>query len=282
MASRAAVSLLGTLRGLGAGLRAGFPARLPAVRAVPRRAANGWAMVVRLAALGALVLFVALTVAEWSPWVTQGGDSSIGMDFTLYRDATARWLAGGSFYDPAQLAGPYPVVAGVILYPPPMLLLFVPFLVLPGWLWWAIPVAITAAIVAWHRPGPAAWAGIAACLWFPATGIHAIHGNPFLWFVAATALATRWRWPGVFVLFKPTLAPFALIDLRSRSWWLALGALALLCAAFAPMWPDYFSVLRNLRAPTAIGYSMAEVPAMLIPVIAWLGSSRPDALAAPR
>jgi hypothetical protein len=34
-------------------------------------------------------------------------------------DATRRWLGGGPFYLPEQVAGPYFLDWGAILYPPP-------------------------------------------------------------------------------------------------------------------------------------------------------------------
>ena len=53
-------------------------------------------------------------------------DQPFGKDVALYRDAASRWLAGGPFYEPRQLAGPYEVAHGDILYPPVGLWLFVP------------------------------------------------------------------------------------------------------------------------------------------------------------
>ena len=85
-------------------------------------------------------------------------EQPFGVDFLLYRDAAARWLAGGPYFEPYQLAGPYPITAGDVLYPPVALWLFVPFTVLPAVLWWAIPIAR-------HRLGrlaPPARAGVVA------------------------------------------------------------------------------------------------------------------------
>jgi hypothetical protein len=227
-------------------------------------------------AIGWLIagVFAAATVLEWIPWVAQGGDGTVGMDFVLYRDAAQRWLSGGPFYQPYQLAGPYVVSPGDILYPPPTLILFAPFTVLPAVLWWAIPLVVTGWLVWWHRPSPLAWAGIAIGLWFPTTGVTLVHGNPFLWAAMAVALSTRWHWPGVFVVLKPTLLPFAAINLRNRSWWIALGGLVVLCLPFAAMWPDYITVLRNAKDPSGIAYSLGQFPYLAVPVFAWLGSTR--------
>src|SRR5688500_15477068 len=58
------------------------------------------------------------------------------IDFDLYLNATRRWLAGGSYFEPYQLAGPYAIRMGDVLYPPNVLLLLIPFTVLPAILWW--------------------------------------------------------------------------------------------------------------------------------------------------
>lgn len=75
-------------------------------------------------------------------------EQPIGVDFVLYRDVAARWLAGGPYFEPYQLAGAYDIRAGDVLYPPVGLVLFVPFAVLPAalaWpLWWAVPLGATA------------------------------------------------------------------------------------------------------------------------------------------
>ena len=99
-----------------------------------------------------------------------------------------------------------------------------------------------------------------------------VWGNPGLWVMAAIVLATHFGWPGVLVFLKPTLAPFALIGIRRRSWWVALGGLALVSLLFLPMWFEYITVLSNAKHPNGLTYSIAQVPAMLLPIVAWLGS----------
>ena len=68
-------------------------------------------------------------------------------DRVLYMDATRSWLNGTGFYHDYQLAGPYDVRSGDILYPPPMLLVFAPLAVIPeplsAALYYAIPLGIT-------------------------------------------------------------------------------------------------------------------------------------------
>lgn len=199
-----------------------------------------------------------------------------GVDYVLYDHATARWLSGGPWYEPAHVAAPYAVKdSGAIMYPPPALLLFAPFAVLPDVLWWVIPIAIVVGVVAWHRPRPLVWPILAMLLWFPTTTEVVYAGNPAMWMVAAIAAGTVWHWPAVLVLLKPTLAPLALIGVRRRSWWIALGVLALVSVPFLPMWPEFFAVALNARDQNGgLMYSVNQIPTMLIPVVAWLGGTR--------
>jgi hypothetical protein len=197
---------------------------------------------------------------------------SFASDYDVVIGAAARWLAGGPYYLPEQLAGPYAWPGPWVLYPPPSVLLFAPFIWLPALLWWAIPVGLTAWAVVIHRPRPLAYAAILFCLANPTTQSSLFWGNPGIWLVAALAVGTHRAWPSVLVLLKPTLLPFALIGAWRRAWWLGLAGLALVSVAFLPMWFDYVTVIGNARGPSGwFGYSTAQIPMMLIPVAAWLG-----------
>ena len=90
--------------------------------------------------------FLVLWVLQWVEAAGRWGEASqlLAVDYQLYMDAARSWLADGTFYLPYQLAGPYLVTAGDVLYPPYSLVLFVPFTFLPAILWWAVPIAITA------------------------------------------------------------------------------------------------------------------------------------------
>jgi hypothetical protein len=202
-----------------------------------------------------------------------------GIDYRTYIDAARRWLSGGPFYEPYQLAGPYQIVSREILYPPIILPLLVPFTVLPAVLWWAIPLGVTSWLIADVRPSLWGWAAICALLILPlpftsdfpwALGA-VVSGNPVMWIVAALAAGTRWGWPSVLVILKPSLFPFALLGCRTRRWWIAAGALAAISAVLLPMWVQYVAVLLNTRGPSATWYySIGEVPLMLTPLVAWL------------
>ena len=101
--------------------------------------------------------------------------------------------------------------------PPTALLLFIPFTVLPGFLWWAIPAAAVGSMLWRLRPGPIAWPFLVLCVAWPPTVVKVAAGNPVIWAVAALALGTVWRWPSVFVLLKPSLIPFALFGSWTRA-----------------------------------------------------------------
>jgi hypothetical protein len=218
-------------------------------------------------------------------------EQRVGVDFDLYRDVTTRWLHGGPFFEPYQIAGPYDIRAGDVLYPPVALVLFVPFAVATGAsgatgataliaalaaiAWWAVPIAITAA-VAWRlRPQPATWPLIALCVANPTTLLKIWTGNPVIWAMAAMALAVVGgsRFAAPFVLLKPSLAPFALVGIRRRSWWVGLVVLAALCLPFGGLWGDWVASIVNSRGGGLL-YSALEIPMLLLPLVAWLGRTR--------
>jgi len=204
-------------------------------------------------------------------------EQPLGVDFVLYRDVAARWLAGGPYFEPYQLAGPYDIRAGDVLYPPVGLLLFVPFAVLPvalAWpLWWALPIGATAWAIWRLRPRPEAWPLIALCIAWPTTLLKTWTGNPVIWSVGALALGMIYCWPSVFVLLKPSLAPFALFGANRRNWWLALAAFAGLCLPFGSLWVDWVASVVNSRGGGLL-YSALEIPMLLIPLVAWLGRAQ--------
>lgn len=250
-----------------------MPAPLGADRILIVEATSGPRTGWRLAMLATSLPFLAIAAWEFlSGYATYGQPM---VDFLGYRESAERWLTGGSFYYPWQLAGPYAVWNhdGAVLYPPTILLLLVPFSFLPPALWVAIPVGITAIVIVHHRPDPVTWPFLAMAFAWPTTSMAIAHGNPTLFIVAALSLGTVWGWPSVGVLLKPSLFPFAFLGANRRSWWIALGIGALMSLPFAGMWLDW---LKAITGATDIGlnYSMKEIPTMMLPLVAWLG--RPD------
>lgn len=215
--------------------------------------------------------------------VRSAAPSALGVDFREYRDQVASFLSGGSLYYPWQLTGPYDIVAGSVgvtgnvnpsLYPPLIVPLMAPFLVLPAVLWWAIPAAIVGYVLWRLRPSAWAWVGIGACLAWPWSLAPILYGNPVMWCAAAVAAGVLWRWPAVLVLVKPTLAPFALVGIRSRRWWVALAVLGAVSLTMLPAWVDWLHATINARG-AGLTYSLAQFPLMAVPLIAWLGRRQP-------
>jgi hypothetical protein len=196
-----------------------------------------------------------------------------GVDYRLYMDATMRWLHGGSYFEAYQLAGPYQISAGDILYPPLTLLLFLPFTVLPAILWWLLPAAAVAYSLARLRPGPIVWPYLALCLAWPPTLVKIVTGNPVIWAVAALSLGILYAWPSILVLIKPSLFPFAFFGANRRSWWVALGAIVILSVPFGFLWIDWIHSILNSQGG-GIAYSIQEVPMLAFPLIAWAGRRR--------
>jgi hypothetical protein len=193
----------------------------------------------------------------------------------MYLDRTRILLGGGSFYPPQHLAGPYVLTGDAILYPPTTIPLFALFLLFPAALFWIVPGLLIAGTIWYHRPAFWAWPLIAACVAYTPTIVKVIHGNPVMWAAAALAIGTIHRWPSVFVLIKPSLGPLALVGANHSSWWRALLGFAIAGVLLLPLWIDYALILEHARGPLATpSYSLAEVPLMLVPVIAWRSSTR--------
>lgn len=197
----------------------------------------------------------------------------LGVDLSLYRDVAVRWLASGSYFEPHQLAGPYTIEAGDILYPPVGLWLFVPFVFLPAILWWATPIGVTAWAVWRLQPRPEVWPLLALCIAWPTTLLKTWTGNPVIWAVAAMALGTLYRWPSVFVLLKTSLFPFAFLGANRRSWWVAFAVFVLISLPFGSLWVDWLTSVVNSRGGGPL-YSSLEIPMLLLPLIAWVGRTR--------
>jgi hypothetical protein len=199
-----------------------------------------------------------------------------GVDYRLYIETATRWLGGGPYFEPYQVAGAYQVSAGDILYPPIALLLFVPFTFLPALPWWLLPAAAIAWCVRRLRPARVVWPLLAACAAWPTTPLKILTGNPVIWAVAALALGVVYAWPSVLVLIKPSLFPFALFGARRRSWWLALGILMAVSLPFGSLWIDWVHSILNSQG-AGLAYSSLEIPMLAFPLVAWLGRTKPGA-----
>lgn len=194
------------------------------------------------------------------------------IDYQLYVQAARHFLATGDFYSFGfwTTGGGTPGIHfSPVLYPPIVLYLLVPFTVLPPILWWVIPIGVTAAAILRLRPAEWTWPFIAAAFVWPRTAAILWFGNPGLWVVMFVALGCLYEWPAVLVLLKPSLAPFALVGIRSRGWWLGLGILGVASVPLLGLWTDYVSLLARMHLP--LSYSLLDVPTTALPFLAWLG-----------
>ena len=225
-----------------------------------------------------LLLLVAAAVAMTMFRAAVRQEGAFGIDLSLYVDRTRSWLEGDGFYLPRQLTGhPYPAMFGDAYYPPVAMLLTLPFTFgIPWLLWWAIP--LTLLVVSIIRIRPTLWAlpVIAAVLAYPRTWGALICGNPSIWAFAFLAAGLAWRWPAVFVPFKLTLAPFALIGVHRRSWWIGAAVGVALCLPFAAPWIDWATAMANVQMSPGHGldYVLGEWPIALGIVAVGLLSSR--------
>jgi hypothetical protein len=226
-----------------------------------------WPRVLLLAVIGLEALWIGGIVA-WQAL----NNPSFGLDYRWHVDAARRLLETGTPYWPWQVAGPYDIGNGAILYPPTAFALFIPFLWLPAVLWWAVPVAVTVWAMAWHRPPLWAWAVVGAIVAFDKSLNVYVFGNPTMWLVAAVAAATRLGWPSVLVLAKPTFAPLALIGAWRRSWWVALAVFAGVSLLFGGLWLEWLKVATN--SDVSLLYNLPTLPLLLAPLVPWLAGER--------
>jgi hypothetical protein len=187
--------------------------------------------------------------------------ATIGSDLHIYQARTASWLAGDGYFLPRQLAGPYVVLDGDALYPPTMLLLFVPFTIgIPEVLWWAIPLGVIAGCIVRVRPAGWGWPILLAVLLYHRTWMVLVYGNPSMWALAAVAAGAVWGWPSALALAKPTFAPFAMMGVRDRRWWATMAALVAVSLPFGSMWIDYVHTLMWARSSHGLEYPLGEAP----------------------
>jgi hypothetical protein len=212
---------------------------------------------------------VVLVVVSWVNLTMVMGAGGLGVDYLYYAGIGQRFLDTGAYYCPHQLAGPYDItLMHDVLYPPSALVLFVPAAVLPAPLWWIVPIGVTVYVVAGWRPSAWGVAGMLLLLSWPRANGAFLFGNTDMWAMAGVAAGLRWGWPAVFLLIKPTFAPFALVGIRHRSWWLVLAGMAVFGLLTLPLWLDYLTAMTNIRVPS--DYSLGSIPLLLVPVVAWV------------
>jgi hypothetical protein len=222
---------------------------------------------------GALLLLgAAITVARYQAFAAR---NLAGIDRDLYVALGERWATSGSMYLPYQFSA-YPVAVEQLpgarevatmpgLYPPIAGPFFWLIGFVPAILWWAIPLSI----IAWSLRGsrPWTWPILAAVLCWPNTASSVIAGNSTMWVTAGVAFASRWGWPAVAVLLKPSFAPLALIGMWHRGFWVAAALLLIVSIPMAGEWVRYVQVLANGQGPGVL-YSVPDIPLVVAPMLA--------------
>lgn len=189
-----------------------------------------------------------------------------------YLVGAQRFLETGSPYAPATVQGPWYLGPWSFIHPPTALVLFVPFLWLPLWLWWAVPLAVTALCLYRLHPAPWTWPLMALALVWPRSVTSIVAGNTDMWAMAFVAAGAVWGWPAALLAIKPTFAPLAVVSVRRRGFWLAALVGALLSLPTLPLWLDYARVIGNVGlGPT---YSLYNLPLIAIPFVGWLGGKQ--------
>src|SRR5215210_2355772 len=191
----------------------GAPTAVPSGSATPKVQPANVLRFALVALAGVMALELAWMLGSVWSQAAAATQPTIGYDFSIYLDRTQSWLNGDGFYRARQLTGPYTIEGGDALYPPPAILLFVPWaLGAPAILWWAVPLAI-AAVSLWRiRPPLWAWRVLLVVLTlYPRTLVAIILGNPSIWVFSGILAGAAFGWPAVAALLKPALAPFALI-----------------------------------------------------------------------
>jgi hypothetical protein len=239
-----------------------------------KAAPAGWAGAARLGA--ALVLVAGLSMCAVA--FVAAPASYVGWDREVLVENVGRWLSTGTPYPAHQLAGPFTagdpadvVWVRTMLYPPPAVLLFLPFAFVPAVLWWVVPLGIVAWSVYSYRPRPWAVALIGLALLYPGTWTLLVWGNATMIFAALLALGLRWPAFAPWVLCKPTLAPFALPGIHRRQWWVGLAVLGAVSLAMLPLWPEWWTSTQNLTNDR-LTYSLYQLPMMCVPLVAYLAS----------
>jgi hypothetical protein len=227
-----------------------------------RRNASGW---LPIAAVASLVIVVGLVLLS--------AGSTLGYDYHAYANAADRLIHGQPLYDPSvNVAGGF----AIYLYPPPFVILALPFALLPASI---APVAWIAAMLAAFLVGAALlpvrrevrWAIVllGGLTWPLAYSLKLGQVGPLLFLL----FAAGWRWLdqpgrlgaaialGTIVKVQPAIL-LAWAALTGR--WRAVGvafAVGLLAALGATLltglatWGDYLELLRRVSAPVTTAHN---------------------------
>jgi hypothetical protein len=227
-----------------------------------RRSVSGW---LPFAALASLVIFVGLILLS--------AGSTLGYDYHAYANAADRLLHGQPLYDPSiNVAGGF----AIYLYPPPFVLLALPFALLPASIGPAVWIGAMAAAFAVgvgllpvQRDVRWAIVLLGGLSWPLAYSLKLGQVGPLLFLL----FAAGWRWLdrpgrlgtaialGTIVKVQPAiLLGWAALNRRWRAVGIAL--LVLVVAALGATlltglatWSDYVELLRRVSAPVTTAHN---------------------------
>ncbi|HEV8488503.1 MAG TPA: hypothetical protein VGQ58_01805 [Candidatus Limnocylindrales bacterium] len=225
-----------------------------------------------------LVLAIGFAWQVIATWNSEWARLYAGGDLGGYLEGARRFLETGSPYLAEQVTGRWTLEPHSFVHPPAALALFVPFLVLPAVLWWAIPLGITGWAIARLRPARRTWPLLVLCLIWPRSIGSVLAGNSDIWVMAIVAAGLVLHWPFALLIIKPTFVPLSLLGFGRRSWFVAHLAVAAAMVATWALWVEYLAVVRNSQL--RLDYSLLNLPLVVLPVIAWLGRARPQEPAA--
>jgi hypothetical protein len=218
-------------------------------------------------ALPIVTVLVFVVVSAGSLWAGAAA-GTLGYDFLAYQHAANRLVSGLPLYDPSiQQAGGF----GLFLYPPPFILLILPFASLDPtvgtWIWTGLLLAAFLAGVLLMPVKPTVrWLIVllAGLSWPFEYGLRLGQVGPLLFLL----FAVGWRWLQDQRAVGASAAVGALIKLQpglllvwaalTRRWGAVVAALVILTAAalVATMvaggpnvWIDYLTILRNVNDP---------------------------------
>jgi hypothetical protein len=223
----------------------------------------------RLAVAGSLAV-VAVQVGLFAVgWLLDHDRIPLGLDWLGYRAGFERLLATGSPYAPFELAGSFTPQHLDFIHPPNFLLLVAPFAVLPHpldfILWDAVPIAVFVYLLrhlAWWG-----WPLVAILSTTNSLQYPILNGNSSLWMCAAFGLGIRVGWSAGLLAMKPTLLPLAFVGLRRPVPALVLAIVPIVLTL--PLFPDYFTVIRNMEG-VPLSYSLSNYSLIALAALPWL------------
>ena len=201
-------------------------------------------------------------------WLLDHDRIPLGLDWLGYRAGFERLLATGSPYARFELAASFTPQHLDFIHPPNFLFLVDPFAVLPNpldfILWDAVPIAVFAYLLrhlAWWG-----WPLVAILSTTNSLQYPILNGNSSLWMCAAFGLGIRVGWSAGLLAMKPTLLPLAFVGLRRPVPALVLAIVPIVLTL--PLFPDYFTVIRNMEG-IPLSYSLSNYSLIALAALPW-------------